>query len=668
MKEKIISKEAKICINRISLYEDYLTKKENILEELKKYNLEKQYKIIKEVVDEERKYVKYLVTRKNIFMKEEKYEQVQNERKHIKEISKFIEWCLDYKNSLIKEKVVKKEENKELTLDISDIELQKIDVLNSQNNLELLESFLKKNPLERHEEVINARKEYIKLYSSQKEKIEVLKEAKNLRIEIKRKVDDLDGKIKNAKDNVAILNKINLFLNRILSIDAKVLSKEDSKKVKEKEKKAKQEKNSNSILKEINLSNDELIFTYKELLFKTKNIIFIRKLMEEFPNIYTLKDGKNHYIFDTILEQYTNILLNKNYILEETEKQKLKKEETLKEIEYYENIILEYIVFAKEKRLDFVEGSITKRVDQVINMIENNEIYLKKGKYILEHLNFIVETLNISGLAEIDTSNTKPVDDEFIFSIDGDETKTKENAMSIKVVDNKYHLNIYITDISGFIIHNSKFMTRAKNKLLYNNEDDRIFSKQIRSMFSLNQGRSKNVLGYHLIMDENLNVIDFKIEKNIVKLNRNFKESEVNTILEDDLIQKGSDDIKLLYEILLKEINNREVKNKAQYIITLITRILSKKLGEYCYLQRINCLYSINGINNYATLDSKELTVDNAYVKFSAPLRNYASLVNQLVILGYEKAKKEIDNTYLLLSKEPKINDEEIDDKVKTKK
>ena len=162
------------------------------------------------------------------------------------------------------------------------------------------------------------------------------------------------------------------------------------------------------------------------------------------------------------------------------------------------------------------------------------------------------------------------------------------------------------------------------------------------------------------------NVIDFKIEKNIVKLNRNFKESEVNTILEDDLIQKGSDDIKLLYEILLKEINNREVKNKAQYIITLITRILSKKLGEYCYLQRINCLYSINGINNYATLDSKELTVDNAYVKFSAPLRNYARLVNQLVILGYEKAKQEIDNTYLLLNK--KTENEEFDDKVKTKK
>lgn len=662
MKKRVISKDAIVCINRISLYEDFLSKKENLLEELKKYNEEKQHKIIKEIIEEERKYVKYLVTKKNIFMKEKNYEMVESNRKHIKEMYTFIEWCMEYRNNLLKEVIVKEEKIEDLTLDINQKELEKIDELNNKNNLKLLEDILLVDSKDRYENVINMRKEYINLYSNEKDKLEILKEANNLRIQLNKNNTVSDESMKDIKDNIAILNKIILFLNRIVSIDNKKIPKEERKNKKEKVESNKIKNSQEKILKEISLSNDELVFNYKELLFETKNIVFIRKLMEEFPNIYTLKDGKNHFVFDTILEQYTNILLNKNFTLEETEKQKIKKEKTLQEIEYYESIILEYITFAKEKKLDFVDGSITKRVDQVINMIENNEIYMKKGKDILLHLSSIVEALNISGLDYKDNVE-KTITDEFIFSIDSDRTKTKENAMSIKLVDNMYHLNVYVTDLSGFIIHNQKFMTRAQHKLLYNNEDDRIFSGQLKSMFSLNQGRSRKAIGYHLIMDKNLKVVDFKIEKNIINLNRNFKESEVNDIIENNLIQKGCNEIRLLNELLSSQIDG-EIRNPAQYIITFMTRTISRKLGEYCYLQGINCLYNVNGQNHYVIRDSEELTLENAYVKFSAPLRNYASLVNQLAILGYENAKKEIYNTYLLLNKGNKSDD----DKTKVKK
>lgn len=655
-KKREISEETRICINRISLYADFFNKQENTLEELKKYNEEKQYVIIKEIIDEERKYVKYLVTKKNILMKEKNYEQVESIRKHIKEIYKFIEWCIEYRNNLLKKVIVKEEKIEELKLDISEDELQKIDALNNANNLKLLEEILSSASKDRYAKVIGIRKEYIKLYSNEKDKLEVLKESKDLRIQLHRNADDLDNSIKESKDKVAILNKIILFLNRVISMDNKKIPKEERKKSKEKLVTDKISKSQEKILREISISNDELVYNYKELLFETKNIIFIRKLMEEFPQIYTLKDGKNHLVFDTILEQYTNILLNKNFTLEETEKQKIKKEKTLEEIEYYENIILEYITFAKEKKLDFVESSITKRVDQVINMIENNEIYMKKAKNILSHLSSIVEAINISGLDVTDTRETKTITDEFIFSIDSDRTKTKENAMSIKLVENMYHLNLYVTDLSGFIVHNQKFMTRAQNKLLYNNEDDRIFSGQLKSMFSLNQGRSRKAIGYHLIMDKNLNVVDFKIEKNIVNLNRNFKESEVNDIIENNLIQKGCNEIRLLNDLLSSQIDG-EIRNPSQYIITFITRNVSRKLGEFCYLQGINCLYNVNGHNHYVIRESEELTLDNAYVKFSAPLRNYASLVNQLAILGYENAKKEIYNTYLLLNKGDKSDE-----------
>lgn len=661
-KKREISNETRICINRISLYEDFLSKKESLLEELKKYNEEKQHKIIKELIEEERKYVSYLVTRKNIFIKENNYELVESTRKHIKEMYKFIEWCMEYKNNLLKEVVVKEEKIDELILDLKKEELEKIDKLNNENNLNILEDILSSDSKDRYENVINIRKEYIKLYSNEKDKLEVLKEANNLRTQLNKNNNVSNTSIKEVKDNVAILNKIILFLNRVISIDNKKLPKEERKKTKEKEVTDKISKSQEKILREISLSNDELVYNYKELLFETKNIIFIRKLMEEFPDIYTLKDGKNHLVFDTILEQYTNILLNKNFTLEETEKQKIKKEKTLEEIEYYESIILEYITFAKEKKLDFVEGSITKRVDQVINLIENNEMYMKKGKNILSHLSSIVEALNISGL-DYTENVEKTITDEFIFSIDSDRTKTKENAMSIKLVDNMYHLNVYVTDLSGFIIHNQKFMTRAQNKLLYNNEDDRIFSGQLKSMFSLNQGKSRKAIGYHLIMDKNLKVIDFKIEKNVINLNRNFKESEVNDIIENNLIQKGCNEIRLLNELLSSQVDG-EIINPAQYIITFITRTVSRKLGEYCYLQGINCLYNVNGQNHYVIRDSEELKLENAYVKFSAPLRNYASLVNQLAILGYENAKREIYNTYLLLNKGNKSDD----DKTKVKK
>lgn len=657
-KKREISEETKICINRISLYQDFSSKKENLLEEISKYDLEKKYKILKELIKEERKYVGYLTTRKNIFMKNENYEMVESERKHIKVIYKFIEWCIEYKNNLLKEEVVIEEnQTQELTLDISTSDLEKIDKLNEKNNLEILTNLLNIEE-NRYEIVINMRKKYINLYSKEKEKLEILKEAKRLKKQLNGN-DYFEKEIKQIKNNVTILNQIILFLNRIISIDTKIISKEDRKKKKQnKDISNKISKSEEKILKEISLSNDELIFNYKELLFETKNIVFIRKLLEEFPNVYTLKDGKNHFVFDTILEQYTNILLNKNYTLEENEKQKLKKEQTLKEIEYYENIILEYISFAKEKRLAFVEGSITKRVDQIISMIDTKEIYLKNGKEILLHLNYIVEALKINGLDEIENIDARQIKNEFIFSIDGNNTKAKEDAMSIKVVDGKYHLSVYITDISGFIIHNQKFVTRAQNKFLHDNEDDRIFSGQLKSMFSLNQGRSKKTVGYHLILDKNLNVLDFKIERNIINVNRNFKEAEVNKIIEDGLIQKGSDQIKLLYNLLTSKVGY-EFQNPAQYIITFITRLVSRKLGEYCYLQDINCLYTVNGENKYAIHSDNALTLDNAYIKFSSPLRNYASIVNQLSILGYDKANEEIKNTHLLLHK---------DDKTKIKK
>lgn len=444
---------------------------------------------------------------------------------------------------------------------------------------------------------------------------------------------------------------------------------------------------------------DDVYNILHELVFKVRNPIYIEEILDSYPNLINIKHN-NRYLYEDILDKYLNILLNRNDDFE---------------LLYFNKLVLTYVNLSKKTNEEIKNITIFK-VNKLLDSLEKREIDLEKKEKIKFFIKEIKDMYIEQKIKEKDVLNNLKIkynlkrinqiekcklikpnwkeykeNNQYILTFDDPFAKVLENAISFTCLKNgNYFLGLYVSDVSGYLNN----LEKLKNDIYLNALSIKGFPmlpNEFRKELSLIEGKRKRAIAYLFEFDQNLKIINFRVEKQLIKVKHNFKFSDVKNILDYPINTKLREKVLEMYLFSTYILNNENDKDSYHDIKEISKKILyddeykQKNIGatmisnyqiflnsfipKYCYDRKLPYLYRNNHFNHSVELINqiKEKYKDNldlqdilslvyavyepsvystinmghaglnleAYGEVSKPTRSLASIVNQDLINKY---------------------------------
>ena len=162
----------------------------------------------------------------------------------------------------------------------------------------------------------------------------------------------------------------------------------------------------------------------------------------------------------------------------------------------------------------------------------------------------------------------KDLRDEVIFTIDGDDTKDIDDAISIDLLDNgHYKLGVHIADVSYYVKENSPLdkeaLERGTSVYLADRVTPMLPHELSNGICSLNPNVDRFALSCVMEINEQGEVVDYEIFDSIIRSRIQMTYKKVNKILEENIIPEGYEDFadKLrMMEKLAQILRNNKVR------------------------------------------------------------------------------------------------------------
>ena len=161
-----------------------------------------------------------------------------------------------------------------------------------------------------------------------------------------------------------------------------------------------------------------------------------------------------------------------------------------------------------------------------------------------------------------------------IFTIDGDDTKDIDDALSIKVLNNgNYEVGVHIANVSHYVKPNTKLFANATERgtsVYIPGASIPMLPRELSNgICSLNPNVERLALSFIMELDKSGKVVNFKTHESIIKSNIQMTYKKVNQILENKEIPEGYEDyvttLKLLNRVALKIRSNRIKKGAIDF-------------------------------------------------------------------------------------------------------
>ncbi len=152
----------------------------------------------------------------------------------------------------------------------------------------------------------------------------------------------------------------------------------------------------------------------------------------------------------------------------------------------------------------------------------------------------------------------KDLREEVIFTIDGDDTKDIDDAISIaKLPNNNYKLGVHIADVSYYVKENSPLdqeaLTRGTSVYLADRVTPMLPHELSNGICSLNPNVDRFAISCVMEIDDKGNVVDYEIFDSIIRSRIQMTYKKVNKILEENIVPEGyeeyADDLRLMGEL-----------------------------------------------------------------------------------------------------------------------
>ncbi len=134
--------------------------------------------------------------------------------------------------------------------------------------------------------------------------------------------------------------------------------------------------------------------------------------------------------------------------------------------------------------------------------------------------------------------------DKLIFTIDGDDTKDIDDAISLEIKDNgNYLLGGHIADVSYYVRPGSELDKEARARGTSNYLADRVIPmlppELSNGICSLNPNVDRLALSFFIEIAKNGEIVDFDIAESVIRSRKQMTYKNVNSILEQNIIPKG---------------------------------------------------------------------------------------------------------------------------------
>ena len=241
---------------------------------------------------------------------------------------------------------------------------------------------------------------------------------------------------------------------------------------------------------------------------------------------------------------------------------------------------IELVIDTDGENLGLVDGhKVIVKIDKLIS----------KGKYmcsldkIIGHKNDpgvdilsivynyeIKDTFDEETIAELDNIPEEVLDEEkvgrrdltneVIFTIDGDDTKDIDDAISIEKLENgHYKLGVHIADVSYYVKEGSAIdneaMLRGTSVYLVDRVIPMLPHKLSNGICSLNPNVERLAMSCVMEIDEHGKTVDYEIFESLIKSRIQMTYKKVNQVIEENIIPEGyeeyADKLKLMDELSL---------------------------------------------------------------------------------------------------------------------
>ena len=205
-------------------------------------------------------------------------------------------------------------------------------------------------------------------------------------------------------------------------------------------------------------------------------------------------------------------------------------------------------------------GEVTKILGHVndpgvdiLAVVEKYEIKSEWDQETIDELETIPEEIS-----EKDKEGRRDLTGEMIFTIDGDDTKDIDDAISVKKLENgNYELGVHIADVSYYVKEGSPLDTEAMERGTSVYLVDRVIPmiphKLSNGICSLNPEVERLAMSCVMEIDTKGKVVDYEIFESVIKSRIQMTYKKVNKILEENIVPEGyepyADTLRLMKEL-----------------------------------------------------------------------------------------------------------------------
>lgn len=221
--------------------------------------------------------------------------------------------------------------------------------------------------------------------------------------------------------------------------------------------------------------------------------------------------------------------------------------------------IVDYGYFLKVEVSDVLGNKKSLGIDITSIVVKNNIPYIFPNE--------VIESAN-----ELENDAKDPKYEHFenlIFTIDGDDSKDLDDAVSItKTLNETYKVGVYIADVSHYVKENSSIDLEALNRGTSIYLVDRVIpmlpERLSNDLCSLNPSEEKLVMALFMEVDKKGNVIDKEVKEGVIKTTKRLSYSKCNDVFENGLENYPDYDVAIESLKLMKELSEilTEKRNK----------------------------------------------------------------------------------------------------------
>ena len=305
-------------------------------------------------------------------------------------------------------------------------------------------------------------------------------------------------------------------------------------------------------------SKEQIEKTLKKFIFEIKHYNYVDEIFKTFPELINFKTHNNKYILDDVMTKYIESISNDSNTFD---------------IVYYEKIINLFISNEKFVITKDYQNNLINRLILVKHNLSNNDYSRRKNKRIRFYLNDVINSLSNIEVSEIDffsninyrygiqdiyncnydkfknknfidiNNNVLDLTNLYTFTVDNVGTKSYDDAFSlVKNESGNYELNVYISNVSKYVLINSRIDEIAYKKASTIYLPNYILTMLPHSLTydhcSLVKNNYRNVLAHRFVFSKNFDIISFDINKAIIKVDDNFNYSNILDILNSNDIDK----------------------------------------------------------------------------------------------------------------------------------